>query len=273
MYQAYWQLSARPFENCSDARFYYPSEVHQGALLKLRYAIESQRGAALLAGAAGAGKTLLVQSLKRQLDETFSPFLHVVFPQMSTSELLAYLAAECGASDKPSALATVDQSVRSLQRYLSENARRGRHTIIAIDEAHLLIDSGALETLRLLMNFETPSKAALTILLVGQPQLLPALERLPGLEARIGVKCLLRPFNLDDTISYVSHRMTAAGATHDIFSPEALTALHELTGGNPRRINRLCDLALLVGYAEEQVRINAPQIEAVCSELVTVAPE
>jgi general secretion pathway protein A len=49
--------------------------------------------------------------------------------------------------------------------------------------------------------------------------------------------------------------------------------LFELTGGNPRRVNRLCDLALLIGYAEEQVRINAPQIEAVCTELVTVAPE
>lgn len=273
MYQAYWQLSARPFENCIDSRFYYPSEVHQGALLKLRYAVESQRGAAMLAGAAGGGKTLLVQTLKRQLDESFSPFVHVVFPQMTTSELLAYLAAECGAMDKPNSHASADESVRSLQRFLSENARRGRHAVIAVDEAHLLIDSGALETLRLLMNFETPSKSALTILLVGQPQLLPALERLPGLEARIGVKCLLRPFNLEETISYISHRMTTAGATHDIFSSEALTALHELTSGNPRRINRLCDLALLVGYAEEQVRINAAQIEAVCSELVTVSPE
>lgn len=54
MYQAYWQLGGRPFENCIDPKFYYPSEVHQGALLKLRYAVESQRGAALLAGAASS---------------------------------------------------------------------------------------------------------------------------------------------------------------------------------------------------------------------------
>jgi len=273
MYQAYWQLNARPFENCIDARFYYPSEVHQGALLKLRYAIESQRGAALLAGAAGAGKTLLIQSLKRQLDDSFAPFVHLVFPQMTTSELLAFVAAECGALERPSSHLPVDETVRALQKFFAENGRRGRQAIIAVDEAHLLIESGALETLRLLMNFESPSRPALTILLAGQPQLLPALERLPGLEARIGVKSLLRPFNLEETVSYVSHRMTAAGATHDIFSSDALTTLHHLTGGNPRRINRLCDLALLVGYAEEQVRINAPQIEAVCQELVTVAPE
>ena len=94
MYTTYWQLHDRPFENATDAKFYYPSEVHQGALLKLRYAVESSRGAALLAGAAGVGKTLLVNSLKRQLDDSYTPFVHVVFPQMNASELLAYLAAE-----------------------------------------------------------------------------------------------------------------------------------------------------------------------------------
>jgi general secretion pathway protein A len=272
MYKAYWQLNSRPFENCTDARFYYPSDVHQGALLKLRYAVENERGAALLAGVAGTGKTLLVNSLKRQLADCFSPFVHLVFPQMTQSELLAYLAAEIGALPNPSAAVPVDESVRHLQHFLIENSRRGRHAVIAIDEAHLLVDSEALESLRLLMNFES-AKPALTLLLVGQPQLLPALERLPGLEARLGVKCLLRPLNLEETVSYVSHRLTAAGATSEIFTSEALSTLHQLTAGNPRRINRLCDLALLVGYAEEQVRINAPQIEAVCNELVTIAPE
>src|SRR5262249_44532153 len=130
-----------------------------------------------------------------------------------------------------------------------------------------------LDTLRLLTNLEGVGKPALTLILVGQPQLLPALERMPALEARLGVKCLLRPFNLEETVSYVNHRLTAAGATHEIFTSEALSTLYQLTGGNPRRINRLCDLALLIGYAEEQVRINAHQIEAVSEELVEVAPE
>jgi general secretion pathway protein A len=273
MYESYWQLQSRPFENCADAKFYYPSEVHQGALLKLRYAVENRRGAALLAGAAGVGKTLLINSLKRQVGQGYTPFVHIVFPQMSVGELLNYLAAELGALANPTAAVTVDESVRRVQQFLEENTRKGNHAVVAIDEAQMLLETQALETLRLLLNFEAQSQPALTMILSGQPQLLPALERLPSLEARLGVKCLLRPLNLEETVSYVNHRMTAAGATHEIFSGEALTTLHELTGGNPRRVNRLCDLALLIGYAEEQVRINAPQIEAVCNELVTVAPE
>jgi general secretion pathway protein A len=273
MYKAYWQLSSRPFDNCTDARFYYPSEVHQGALLKLRYVVENERGAALLAGSSGSGKTMVVNALKRQLDETYSPFVHVVFPRMSVRELLAYLAGEMGALGNPSTSVPIDESVRRLQHFLDENSRRGQRAVVAIDEAHLVVECEALDTLRLLLNLEGPARPALTLILVGQPQLLPALERLPALEARLGVKCLLRPFNLEETVSYVSHRLTAAGATHEIFTSEALAALYQLTGGNPRRINRLCDLALLIGYAEEQVRINAHQIEAVSSELVAVVPE
>jgi general secretion pathway protein A len=273
MYEAYWQLQSRPFENCTDARFYYPSEVHQGALLKLRYAIESRRGAALLAGAAGVGKTLLVNSLKRQMGETYAPFVHIVFPKMSQSELLSYVASQLGALATGSGAVSPDESLPRLQKFFDENARRGCHAVIAVDEAQLLLGSESLETLRLLLNFEADSQPALTLILSGQPQLLPALERLPALEARLGVKCLLRPLNLEETASYVNHRMTTAGATREIFTSEALSTLHQLTGGNPRRVNRLCDLALLIGYAEEQMRINAPQVEAVSNELVTVSPE
>jgi type II secretory pathway predicted ATPase ExeA len=273
MYEAYWQLQARPFENCTDAKFYYPSEVHQGTLLKLRYAVENRRGAALLAGAAGVGKSLLIGALKRQIGSSYKPVVHLVFPQMSIGELLNYLAAELGALASPTAQVTVDESVRRIQKFLDENTRKGCHAVVAIDEAQMLLDTEALETLRLLLNFETDAHPSLTMILSGQPQLLPAIGRLPGLEARLGVKCLLRPFTLEETVSYVNHRMTAAGATHEIFTSDALNALYELTGGNPRRVNRLCDLALLIGYAEEQVRINAPQIEAVCNELVAVAPE
>ena len=52
-------------------------------------------------------------------------------------------------------------------------------------------------------------------------------------------------------MSYVQHRLAVAGAERTIFEPAATEALHQLSGGAPRQINRLCDLALLVGFAEE----------------------
>jgi general secretion pathway protein A len=272
MYEAYWQLLAKPFDSCADARFYYPSEVHQGALLKLRYAVENRRGGALLAGGAGSGKTLLVSSLRRQLAENNTPFVHVVFPQMSSAELVGYIADELGATPAPGA-SGVDQTIRRLQQFLLANSSQGRHAVIAIDEAHLLAESGNLETLRLLTNFEGNMQPTLTLLLVGQTAILPALDRMPALEERLAVKCLLRPFTADEAASYVTHRLNAAGAGREIFTPEALSRLHQLTRGNPRRINRLCDLALLIGFAEEQSMIETAHLEAVAGELVNVAPD
>ncbi len=273
MYESYWQLEQRPFENCCDPRFYYPGESHQAALLKLRYAVENQRGGALLAGPSGSGKTLALTMLRASLGEEFTPLVHLVFPQMSADQLLAYLADELTGSVNGSPAPGVQQSVRRIEQFLADNTQAGRHAVVAVDEAHLLDDSRTLEAVRLLLNFELAGRPGLTLLLLGQTAILPTLDRMPQLDERLGVKCLLRPLSEQETTEYVAHRLKVAGTTRTIFDPDALATLHRLTHGIPRRINRLCDLALLIGYAEELQAVSSAQLESVSRELVTVAPE
>jgi len=273
MYESYWQLQQKPFENCCDPRFYYPGESHQAALLKLRYAIENQRGGALLAGPSGSGKTLLVCMLRAMLDEQYTPFVHLVFPQMSSDQLLAYLAGELCGTPQANGTPTVHESVRRIEHFLAENVRQGRHAVVVLDEAHLIQDGPTLEAIRLLLNFELAGRPGLTLLLVGQPGILPTLDRMPQLEERLGVKCLLRPFTERETGDYVAHRLKQAGAGRTIIDPGAVPTLERLTHGVARRVNRLCDLALLIGYAEERHTIDGMQLEAVSQELVAVSPE
>jgi general secretion pathway protein A len=161
--------------------------------------------------------------------------------------------------------------VRRLEFLLGQNANQGRHALVAIDEAHLLEDCGALETLRLLLNFEYSGQPVLTLVLIGQMGLVSAVGRLPGLEERIAVKALLRTLTPDETARYVRHRLEAAGATREIFRPDAIEALHYLSHGSPRQINRLADLALVVGFADRLPELTAHQIEAVSEELVALA--
>jgi len=272
MYESYWQLRQKPFDSSLDAMFYFPGESHQGALLKLRYAVESRRGAALLAGPAGTGKTLLLTMLRSLLGETFSPFVHLVYPAMSTSELLAYLADELENTRTTSEGAT-HESIRRIERFLADNVQKGRHAVVVVDEAHLVDSNRTLETLRLLLNLGPSGPPSLTLLLAGQPGILPILDRTPQLEERLGVKCLLRPFTEQETGEYVAHRLKIAGANREIIEPDAVPTLYQLTHGIPRLINRLCDLALLIGFAEEQRTLTAAHFEAVSQELVTVAPE
>jgi type II secretory pathway predicted ATPase ExeA len=273
MYLDYWQLATKPFEPGTDRAAFYPCEAHEAARLKLRYAVENRRGAVVLAGPAGVGKTMLVQLFRGELAESFQPQVHVVFPQMSSRDLLVYLAEQLGAPPAEPPRHTIEESVRRLEFLLQQNAQRGRHAVVVIDEAHLLEDCGALETLRLLLNFEVAGQPTLTLLLVGQMSLVSAVGRLPSLEERVAVKTLVRSFTFEETAAYVRHRLQSAGAAREIFTPDALEALHYLGRGTARQINRLGDLALLVGFADKLPRLTAQQIEAVCEELVTIGAD
>jgi len=267
MYEAYWQLDARPFEHTLDERFHFAAESQQGAVLKLRYVLENRRGAALLAGESGLGKTLVAQSLLAQLSPAHQPRLHIVYPQMPAEQLLAYLADQLTGQTAPLA-AGVDQCVLRIEQALRGGATEGRHAVIVIDEAHLLRQTQALESIRLLTNFQHEGRPLATFLLVGQTGLAVATERWPQLDERLAVKCILTRLLAAETRGYIEHRLSAAGAKRPIFSETAFATIHELTQGIPRRINRLCDLALLVGYGEELSILQPEHLESIHEELI-----
>lgn len=271
MYLDYWQLSAKPFEPGYDARWLHQGAGRQAALHKLRYAVENGRAAAVLSGAAGTGKTLLIESLRQQLGPQYQPFARLVFPQMTERDLMAYLAEQTGAPPLDSPQHSLEESVRRLERMLAENASRQRHAVIVVDEAHLLEDSGLLEPLRLLLNLGPVEQPSLTLIMVGQLTLAPMIRRHGALDERVDIKVVLPALSSEETADYVLHRLAAAGSAREIFSPDGLQAVHQLTGGVPRRINRLCDLALLVGFASGHSAIDADTLQAIHGELITVA--
>ncbi len=276
MYEAHWKLSARPFENRFSTDFYYPSEAHQAAQLKLRYAIENRRSVALVCGSSGMGKSLVLHQLRNQMPASVGPVVNVAYPAMSTDQLVQYVADQLSAeaSSEPSK-PSIASAIQSIEKSLVRTAQEGRHTVLIIDEAEWLEDQGSLNTLRLLLNLsvhESSGESAFTIVLSGQPTLIAQLERYPALDQRVAVRCVLNRFSIEETNSYVGHRLRAVGGNVEaIFENEALDAIHQLCEGVPRRINSLCDLALMVGYAQEQNCIKLELIENVHRELAPLA--
>ncbi|MCE9606133.1 MAG: AAA family ATPase [Planctomycetia bacterium] len=275
MYENHWSLERRPFGSGCDSRFYYPSDAHQGTLLKLRFAVESKHAAALVIGESGTGKTLIGRLLAERLPLECAPLVHLTFPQMPAANLLAYLARELQAEHNGGAqVPSIDEAVWALQQLLTANARTGKHAVIIIDEAHLIESTQTFEALRLLSNIEFDGSPVATMIFIGKPALMPIFERLPQWEQRFAVKCLLRPLGSDETHAYVQHRLQTAGAGDErIFEIEALEALHAITQGTPRDVNRIADLALLTAFADGETTIAPERIHAVASELVNVGAD
>ena len=271
MYEQYWGLNRNPFPNKTAAECFFRSETHQAALLKMRYVVENRLGAGLLTGGIGYGKTYLVRMLADELPDQFGPIVHLVFPQLTATELLSWIAVELGVDESELSAGTggVDRTIRRIQRQLRNYAKAHRHPILVIDEAHLIEDWQVFQALQLLLNFQQESEIDFSLFLIGERSLSSRINRMAQLDERIAVKSTLQPFSEEETIGYVEHRLKVAGATRSCFNEQAMQTLIEIAGGVPRRINRLCDLALLVGYADQLDIVTEKEIEAAAEELMT----
>lgn len=265
MYAQHWNLETNPFENDFDSAFFFPSRTHQAALLKLRYLVAGNKGCGLLIGDTGAGKSFVTKMLSRDLDKQFAPFVHVHFPVMSAAELVRYLAAQLSGDDPIEEKNGFHHVLQGFERALQFHARANRHPVIVIDEAHLIDQHEVFQAIQLLLNFreETP----FTILLCGHRGLISRISRIRELDERIGIKSIIQPLTREESAAYVRYRLNAAGVKGEIFDAAALNEIHELSTGVPRKINRIADLALLVGFADGMTQVTGRDIDGVADEL------
>jgi len=268
MYEAHFGLNEPPFNVTPDSRFVYMSRHHQAALSSMKYGIERRSGFIQVTGEIGAGKTTLSRMLLQQIGEKVhtSPVFN---PKLSEMELLQVIVEDFG-------LKPVSKKRKgyfdALNRFLLEESSKGFNAVLIIDEAQLL-SLRALEQVRLLSNLETASQKLLQIILMGQPELREVLDRrdLKQLKQRIAIRCHLPELNLDEVGHYIRHRLSVAGVSREIFVPEAIRRIHELSSGIPRVINILADRALLAAFAAGVQSVDAATIECAETDLQGVA--
>jgi len=263
MYESYWGLIEKPFQNTPDPRFLYHSKQHEEALSRLVYAIRERVGGAMLTGVFGCGKTLIGRTLMKELHQEKYKVAYLTNPQMGYLELLLLITHELGKTDLPTKKTEVLTNIVfvALRDILNENYKEGKETVIVVDEAHIISSAEVFEGLRLLLNFQEEDRFLLTLILMGQPELKTKVSELRQFEQRIAIKCHLDHLSQEDTGKYIQHRYTVAGGKAFPFTEDALSAIYEYSGGIPRRINRLCDLCLLSGFAKQTTTINQEMIQ------------
>jgi general secretion pathway protein A len=274
MYAPYFGLQKEPFSIAPDPRFLFMSEMHREALAHLLYGLGGGGGFVLLTGEIGAGKTTVCRAFLEQIP-AHCAVAYVFNPRLSALELLQTVCDEFGvevvarSGGDGGAAATVKDHVDALNRFLLAAHAQGRQGVLIIDEAQSL-DAAVLEQLRLLTNLETHERKLLQIVLIGQPELRTLLARpeLEQLGQRVIARYHLPALSAAETAQYVRHRLAVAGSTTQMpFDNAALTRIHRLSGGVPRRINLLCDRALLGAYAHGQPRVGRAGVDQAAREV------
>lgn len=263
MYEAFYGFRERPFSLVPDPEFLYLSPQHRLARAYLEYGLSRRTGVVVLSGDIGTGKTTLIRDLLARLPRRQRLAVLYQTATLSGEELLDLVLLEFGLRGQFAGRAA---RLGALNRFLSQALAQGEPAVLIVDEAQNL-GTGALEEVRLLSNLTQGKEPLLQIILVGQPGLRRLLSRpeLRQLAQRVTVHYHLEPLDAAETAAYIRHRLRVAGGPEDLFTEAALRRLHELTGGVPRRINTLCDLLLVAGFAEGRRQVDVDLVEQVAA--------
>ena len=247
MYEKFYKLREKPFQIAPDPGYLFKSSKHHNALTYLQYGLTENVGFILLTGEIGSGKTTLIQYVLGKLGKDTQAA--VVFNTNVTAEqllnfILSQFELKRPKNDKTAVLET-------FYRFLIQKYAEKKRVLLIIDEAQNLSPE-ALEEVRMLSNLQAESQALLQIMLVGQPELTAKLQapNMRQFSQRIAVNFHLEGLNREESGKYITFRLKTAGRRNNLFTPEAMELIYQISGGIPRSINLLCNAALVYGFAE-----------------------
>lgn len=275
MYAGFFGLTQAPFSIAPDPHYLYLSERHREALAHLLYGVQGGGGFVLLTGEIGAGKTTVCRAFLEQVP-AHCRVAYIFNPMLTVPDLLRTICHEfhIDVPHRGAEPPTLKDYLDPLNEHLLASHARGEQNLLIIDEAQNLAPE-VLEQLRLLTNLETRERKLLQIVLIGQPELrqllaTPALEQLAQ---RVMARFHLGALTETETRHYIAHRLAVAGHTGPLpFSDAALSRIHHITRGVPRRINLLCDRALLGAYASDRREVSVPVVAQAAREVFDTEP-
>jgi general secretion pathway protein A len=266
VYLPFYKLQHPPFHTTPDPDFLYLSPSHKQALGSIIYGIQERKGFIAVTGEVGLGKTTILRSYLSQFDDAQNKMVYLFNPNLSYKGLLKAILRELHQE------VGNDEELELLSRLhgvLVDQYRQGKTVIVLIDEAQNM-PVATLENLRMLSNLETTKDKLIQIVMVGQPELNELLEQydLRQLNQRIAVRATIVPLSTRESYEYIQDRLARAGSRHTkIFTNRALTRIVKEAKGNPRRINVLCDNALVTGLGYRRKPVTARIVKEVIADL------
>ena len=265
MYRKFFKLKENPFNVNPDPRYLFLTQSTQEAMACLTYGIETRKGFILLTGEVGTGKTTLLNKLLEWLHQERVATAFVFNPRLSVSQFFDFMMADFGI---PCESRLKSQVLLKLNHWLLERYQAGERAVLIVDEAQNLSPQ-MLEEIRLLTNLETSTEKLLQIVLAGQPELEQKLNQpqLRQLRQRITLRAKTRPLTLEETRGYIVERLRIAGNEGgEIFSPQAIEAIHRYARGIQRVTNLLSEHSLISAFVDQKNPVPPETIEEVARD-------
>jgi general secretion pathway protein A len=263
-----WGLREPPFDNAPNPRFLWLSPGHSDALVRLTHVLRQRRGCAILTGEPGCGKTLLTRAVLQRLEPSRYEVGLLTNPHGGRLELLRHVLYELGVESAETSRAELLHAVHEL---VVTNARRGRETLVIVDDAQQAEDPAWFEELSSLLNIQTNERTLVTLLLAGTPDLTAVIHSVQHLDRRVSVRCALAPLNPEQTALYINYRLSVAGGDASLFSRDAVGLVHQASRGVPRAINDVCDSAMLLARLDGLSGIDGALVRRVLGATPTAA--
>lgn len=264
IYNDHFGLIERPFSLLPDPDFLFWSENHQRAYTMLEYGILTHAPITVITGDVGAGKTTLLHHLLNSVEQDVKIGL-IANAHGDRGELLRWVLMALDQPAPPDA--TYVDLFAAFQAYLIKVYSEGRRVILIFDEAQNL-SSESLEELRMFTNINSNKDELLQLVLVGQPELRDTINcvELRQFAQRVASSFHLNAMDARTVRNYVGHRLKVAGAEKNLFSPAATQLVYEMTGGVPRLVNQLCDLAMVYAFTRGQKSVAVRTIQRVLDD-------
>lgn len=266
MYESFYGLSAKPFQLKPDPHFFFGSKGHKRAMAYLEYGLSQGEGFIVITGEVGAGKTTLVRNLFQELESEKIAAAQIASTHLDADNILRMVAAAFGLPAENASKA--DLLVR-LEQFLRQCEQNGKRALLVVDEAQNL-SAHTVEELRMLSNFQTADKSLLQTFLLGQPEFRKTLHSrdMQQLRQRVIATYHLGPMDATETRAYIEHRLHTVGwRGAPSLTEDAYAAIHDYSGGIPRKINTLCDRLFLMGYLEEIHSFSSAHVNEVVRDI------